>query len=57
MLNAKELHSLQSPPHIILVIKIKYNKMGGECSMYGRDERCIQNFGGKKPDDGYVGVK
>ena len=27
--------------------KIKKNEMGGTCSMYGGEERCIQGFGGK----------
>ena len=27
--------------------KIGKNMMGGACSMYGGEERCIQGFGGK----------
>jgi hypothetical protein len=27
--------------------RIKKNEMSGECSMYGRQERCIQGFGGE----------
>jgi len=26
--------------------KIEKNEMGGACSMYGGEERCIQGFGG-----------
>ena len=26
---------------------MKKNEMGGECGTYGRQERCIQGFGGK----------
>jgi hypothetical protein len=26
--------------------EIKKNVMGGECSMYGGEKRCIQGFGG-----------
>jgi len=27
--------------------KVKNNKMGGACGMYGGEENCIQNFGGE----------
>jgi len=27
--------------------KIKINVMGGSCDMYGRQERCVEGFGGK----------
>jgi hypothetical protein len=27
--------------------KIKKNEMGGACSMYGGEERCVQGFGGE----------
>jgi len=29
------------------VDQMKWNVMVGECSMYGRQERCIQGFGGE----------
>jgi len=32
-------------PHEILSDQIK--EMGGACSMYGGEERCIQGFGGE----------
>jgi hypothetical protein len=35
------------PPHQILVDQIEMNEMGGVCSMYGGEERCIQGFGGE----------
>jgi len=35
-------------PHPILFgYKIEKNKMGGACSAYGGDERCVQGFGGE----------
>ena len=27
--------------------QIKRNEMGGACGMYGRQERCIQGYGGE----------
>jgi hypothetical protein len=27
--------------------QIEKNEMGGACSIYGRQERCIQDFGGE----------
>jgi hypothetical protein len=30
-----------------LVDQIKKNEIGGACSIYGAEERCIQGFGGK----------
>ena len=32
--------------HYCLGVKIEKNKLGGECSVYGGEERCIQRFGG-----------
>jgi len=36
-----------SSPNIVGVIKNEKNEMGGECSTYGGEERCIQGFGGE----------
>ena len=38
-----ELNDLYSSPNID---KIDKNEMGWACSAYGREERCIQGFGG-----------
>jgi len=38
---------LSTPKQIILVDQIKKNEIGGVCSTYGREERCIQVFGGE----------
>jgi hypothetical protein len=38
---------LSTPQQIILGDQIKKNEMGGACSTYGREERCIQVFGGE----------
>ena len=45
-LHNEELNDLYSSPHIIQVIKLR-RKIGGECSTYGGEERCIQGFGGE----------
>jgi len=29
---------------------IKKNEMGGACSTYGGEERCIEGFGGKRDE-------
>jgi hypothetical protein len=42
----EELIDLYSSPNIVRVIKIE-NEMGGACSTYGGEERCIQGFGGE----------
>jgi hypothetical protein len=33
------------PHHILLIDQIMNNEVGGACSMYGGEERCIQSFG------------
>jgi hypothetical protein len=38
---------LNTPQQIILGDQIKKNEMGEVCSTYGREERCIQAFGGE----------
>ena len=40
-----ELYDTYSSPNIIWVIKPKI--IGGACSTFGREERCIQGFGGR----------
>ena len=42
-LHNEELYGLYCSSNIIGVIK--KNEMGGACSTYGRQERCIQGFG------------
>jgi hypothetical protein len=42
----EELHNLYASPNIISR-QMKEDEIGGECSSYGRDEKCIQNFGVK----------
>jgi hypothetical protein len=44
-LHDEELHTLYASLNIIGVIK--ENEMGGMCSTYGRDEKCIQYSGWK----------
>jgi hypothetical protein len=44
-LHNEELNDLYSSLHIIQVIKLR--RIGGECSTYGGEERCIQGFGGE----------
>jgi hypothetical protein len=39
-----ELHNL---PNIIRMIHVEEGEMGRERSMHGREEECIQGFGGK----------
>ena len=36
-----------TPYNNCLCDKIEKNEMGGECSTYGGEERCIQGFGGE----------
>jgi hypothetical protein len=38
----EKLHNLNASPNII-----KEDEIGGACSTHGRDEKYIQNFGGK----------
>jgi hypothetical protein len=40
-----ELTDLYSSPNIFFGNQSKKNVMGGKCSMYGGEERCIQAFG------------
>jgi hypothetical protein len=46
-LHNEELYDLYCSPNIIGGDKIKKNDMGGACSTYGRQERCIKSFGGE----------
>jgi hypothetical protein len=43
-LHNEELYDLCCSPNIILVIK--KNEMAGVCGTWGRQEKCIQGFGG-----------
>jgi len=42
----KSLMICSSHP-ILFGVKIEKKEMGGACSMYGGEERCIQRFGGE----------
>jgi hypothetical protein len=42
----EEFYDLSSSPHFIVGDEFKKNGMGGACGMHGREERCIQCFGG-----------
>jgi hypothetical protein len=45
-LRNEELNDLYSPPNIVQMIrKIEKNEMGGACSSYVGEKRCIQGFG------------
>jgi hypothetical protein len=44
-LHNEELHALYSSPYPC--DQIKKNDTGGACSAYGRQKRCIQDFGGE----------
>jgi len=46
-LRKEELHNFYASPNIITVVKLRSMRWVGQCSTYGRDEKCIQNFGGK----------
>jgi hypothetical protein len=41
------LASYQWLPYIYHHLMIKLNEMGGACSTYGGEERCVQGFGGE----------
>jgi hypothetical protein len=43
----EELNDLYSLPNIVPVIKNGKNAVGGACSAYGGEERCIKGFGGE----------
>jgi hypothetical protein len=43
----EELYDLYCPPNTIRVIKSRKNETGWECGKYGRQETCMQGFGGK----------
>jgi hypothetical protein len=43
----EELHNLYTSPNVIRVIKSRGMRIGGSCSMHGRDEKSVQNFGRK----------
>jgi hypothetical protein len=45
-LDIDEFYDLYSSPNIIRVFKIE-NEMGGACSAYGGEERCLLGFGGE----------
>jgi len=40
-LHEEELNDLYSSPNIVWVVKIENNEIGGACSPYGGEERCI----------------
>jgi hypothetical protein len=44
-LHNDELHSLNSSPNIVSVIKIKEDKVGGTCGTHRGGKRCLQTFG------------
>jgi len=44
-LDNEELNGLYSYTQIYSGDQIQKNEMGGPCSMYGTEERCIQGFG------------
>ena len=44
-LHNEELNDLYCSPNIVRVIKSR--RMGGACSAYGEEVRCIQGFGGE----------
>jgi hypothetical protein len=46
-LHNKELYSLYSSLNILQVIKSRRSEMSGSRATYGRQEKCIQNFGGE----------
>jgi len=46
-LHYEELNDLYSSPNNVWIIKMEKNEVGGACSAYGREERCIQGFGGE----------
>ena len=46
-LHNEELSDLYCPPSFVRVIKLRKNEVGGACSAYGGEERCIQGFGGE----------
>jgi hypothetical protein len=45
-LHKEELNDLYSSPNV-LGVKIEKNEVGGACSTYGREGRCIQGYGGE----------
>jgi hypothetical protein len=46
-LHNEELNDLYPSPNIVWGDKIEKNELGGACSVYGGEERCIQGFGGE----------
>jgi hypothetical protein len=44
-LRNEELYNLYCSPNISRVIKSRKKEIGGVCSMYGREESCIQGYG------------
>jgi hypothetical protein len=46
-LHKEERNDLHSTPYYCSGDKIKKNDMGGACSMYEGEERCIQGLGGE----------
>jgi len=45
-LHNEELYDLSSSPNIVRAIKSR-RMMGGACSIYGGEERCLQAFNGE----------
>jgi hypothetical protein len=43
----EEIHDLKFSPNIFSVRKLKKHLTGGACVTYGREKRCIQDFGGE----------
>jgi hypothetical protein len=50
-LHNKEVYALYSSPNIIRFIKSR-RQIGGACSTYGSEERCMQGFSKKNLRDG-----
>ena len=46
-LHNEELNDLYCLPNIVRVKKIEINEIGGTCSTYGGEEKCIKGFGGE----------
>ena len=46
-LHYEELNDLYCSPKYCSGDKIEKNEMGGACSAFGGEERCIQGFGGE----------
>jgi hypothetical protein len=42
-LHTEDLHDLYSSSDVVMIIK--EDKTGGMCSIYGREEKCLQAYG------------